>query len=121
MQIGLLFQQFSTTIYQDIKERLNMKSSVENVMSYKDINVPEEKLTIEIPSWDAVAQPLVDHARRQYEEMINEPVDELTNEMVDALALPGVKTIQQLKHRVWKYTNVTKHSYNSTMKSYHSS
>ena len=74
-----------------------MKSSVENVMSYKDINVPEEKLTIEIPSWDAVAQPLVDHARRQYEEMINEPVDELTNEMVDALALPGVKTIQQLK------------------------
>lgn len=97
MQIGLLFQQFSTTIYQDVKERLNMKSSVENVMSYKDINVPEEKLTIEIPSWDAVAQPLVDHARRQYEEMINEPVDELTNEMVDALALPGVKTIQQLK------------------------
>ncbi|MBZ6528045.1 hypothetical protein HYQ40_09735 [Aerococcaceae bacterium DSM 111021] len=74
-----------------------MKSSVENVMSYKDINIPEEKLTIEIPSWDAVAQPLVDQARRQYEEMIGEPVDELTNEMVEALTLPGVQTIHQLK------------------------
>lgn len=74
-----------------------MRSSVENVMSYKDILIPEEKLTIEIPSWDAVAQPLIDHARRQYEDLINEPVDELTNEMVEELALPGVKTIQQLK------------------------
>lgn len=74
-----------------------MKSSVENVMSYQDIPVPDEKLTIEIPSWDAVAQPLVDHAHRQYEEMVNEPVDELTSEMVAALSLPGVTTVNQLK------------------------
>ena len=75
-----------------------MKSSVENVMSYQDILVPEEKLTIEIPSWEMVAQPLINHARRQYEEMINEPVEELTNEMVATLSLPGVQTINQLKN-----------------------
>lgn len=74
-----------------------MKSSVENVMSYQDIPVPEDLLTIEIPSWDAVAQPLVDHAKRQYEEMVNEPVEELTSEMVEVLSLPGVTTVNQLK------------------------
>ncbi|XJS11158.1 hypothetical protein ACF3NG_02635 [Aerococcaceae bacterium WGS1372] len=74
-----------------------MKSSVENVMGYQDIPVPEELLTVEIPSWDAVAQPLVDHAKKQYEEMVNEPVEELTNEMVKTLSLPGVMTVNQLK------------------------
>lgn len=82
---------------QEIKERCHLKSSVENVMGYQDIPVPEELLTIEIPSWEAVAQPLVDHAKRQYEEMVNEPVDTLTNEMVVALSLPGVTTVNQLK------------------------
>lgn len=73
-----------------------MKSSVVNIPDYRNIPVPDNMLTIEIPSWDAVAQPLINQAVSQYEAMVNEPVDELTDQMVQLLNLPEIESVNQL-------------------------
>lgn len=74
-----------------------MRSSVENIVAYQAIPVPENLLTIRIPSWDATAKPLLDHAKKHYEAMVGEPVEELTDEMIVALNLPDTHSVAELK------------------------
>lgn len=74
-----------------------MRSSVENIMPYQSIPIPEELLRITIPSWDATAKPLLDHARNHYESMVGEPVDELTDEMIVTLNLPDTHSVADLQ------------------------
>ena len=74
-----------------------MQSSVTNYIDYQKIPIPEDLLTIEIPSWDAVAQPLVDYAEEQYAKMTGQEWSALTDEKVAALNLPGIDNLAQLK------------------------
>lgn len=74
-----------------------MQSSVSHYIDYHNIPVPEDLLTIEIPSWDAVAQPLVAYAEEQYAKMTGRPWSALTDDKVAALNLPGIENLAQLK------------------------
>ncbi len=74
-----------------------MKSSVENYVNYQQIPVPEDKLTIEIPSWEAVAKPMVDLVLQKYNQQYQTEVKVLTDEMVKALNLPQLKSLHQVK------------------------
>lgn len=74
-----------------------MRSSVNQYIPYQDLPVPRELLTIEIPSWDAVAQPMVDYVEEKYVETFGTPWSALTDEMVSALDIPGIKTLAQVK------------------------
>lgn len=74
-----------------------MKSSIDNYIAYQEIPVPEEILTIEIPSWDAVAQPVLDRALVEYRLNHDAKATELTDGMVEQLNLPGIASVSQLK------------------------
>ncbi|WP_124058380.1 hypothetical protein [Vaginisenegalia massiliensis] len=75
-----------------------MKSLVQSYFPYEEIPVPEAYLTVEIPSWEAVAQPTIDQAiqyiKSDQEELANVV---LTDEMVANLQLPNIQTVNQLK------------------------
>lgn len=74
-----------------------MKSKATNIPDYRQIPVPTELLQIEIPSWEAVAQPLVQKALQQYEEQTGEYANNLTDEMVQTIGLPGIHRVHDLK------------------------
>lgn len=74
-----------------------MKSTVVNYVDFENIPVPEKLLTIEIPSWDQVAQPMVDMTLSKYNELLGESETELTDEMVQILNIPGMQSVHQVK------------------------
>lgn len=74
-----------------------MKSSVSHYLDYRNIPIPEEMLTIKIPSWEATAQPLVDYAKKQYIHRFGKLEGDFNDEKVQALALPGIETLNDLK------------------------
>lgn len=74
-----------------------VKSSIVNYIDYQNIPLPENLLTIEIPSWDEVAQPMVDITLRKYNELLGEDEEVLTDEMVQILNTPGISTVHQVK------------------------
>lgn len=74
-----------------------MKSTVVNYIDYENIPIPEDLLTIEIPSWDEVAQPMVDMTLKKYNELLGENQEVLTDEMVAILNTPGIKTVHEVK------------------------
>lgn len=73
-----------------------MKSVVENVIPLSEIQVPPQYLTIEIPSWEAVAMPLVYQVAKQFNPD-GDPDFILLDEHVAALDLPNVASVAQLK------------------------
>lgn len=74
-----------------------MKSSVENYLDYRQIPVPEELLTIEIPSWEDVAKPMVESVLKQFQIQFESLEEHLTDEMVQALKIPNIQTVHQVK------------------------
>lgn len=74
-----------------------MKSKIQTLIDYKTIPIPLSLMQIEIPSWQAVAQPLVDQALKQYEELTGEFANHLTDEMIQLLNLPNIHSVHQLK------------------------
>ena len=74
-----------------------MKSSVSNYINYQDIPVPQDLLTIEIPSWEAVAQPIVDYAEDQYAKLTGQDRTPLDDDKVLELNLSGISSLSDLK------------------------
>ncbi|UUX35334.1 hypothetical protein [Fundicoccus culcitae] len=73
-----------------------MKSSVEYYPDYETIALPDQYLTIEIPSWDAVAQPTLETVLEQYKSIAHVNTDVLTDDMVAALEIPNINSVSQL-------------------------
>lgn len=74
-----------------------MRSSVESFMPYKEIPIPEDCLTVEIPSWDAVVQPTIDVVINEYNDLTQSQEVEITDEMVEIMPIDNVNTVYQLK------------------------
>ncbi|MGX7107803.1 hypothetical protein ACWOBE_08470 [Hutsoniella sourekii] len=74
-----------------------MKSSVTNYIDYRNIPVPKDKLTIEIPSWEQVARPMVDRVQLAYQDQTGQTIDQLEDSHVQALNIPDLNTVGQVK------------------------
>lgn len=72
-----------------------MKSYVEQVINFKKIPIKPEMLTIEIPSWDAVAQPLLNYGKKQVQQVTGQSVETLQNHHLAYLEVP-VETVDDL-------------------------
>lgn len=74
-----------------------MRSQVEHYLSFDEILLPEPYRMIEIPSWDAVIQPVIEGVLAHYNEERGEKVNQLTDEIIGILQLPDILTVHQLK------------------------
>lgn len=66
-----------------------MKSSVSNIVDFKQIPVPTSDLQIEIPSWQAVAQPLIDFAKVDYQKQTGQVIEKLEDHHIAVLDIPA--------------------------------
>lgn len=73
-----------------------MRSSVEYYPDYESITLPDHYLKIEIPSWEAVAQPTLETILEQYKAIARVSTDVLTDDMVAALEIPNINNVNQL-------------------------
>lgn len=73
-----------------------MKSIIEYYTPIEEIPVPEHYFDIEIPSWDAVIQPLLDQVARQFQTEGSQ-LPELTDDHIVSLGLSDIHTVQQFK------------------------
>ena len=73
-----------------------MKSSVSHVVDYREMKIPQDMFVIEIPSWQAVAQPLIDYAKKDYARLTGESIDQLEDDHVAMLEIPA-NSIAELK------------------------
>lgn len=90
-----------------------MKSSVEQVINFKKIPIKSEMLIIEIPSWDAVAQPLLNYGKKQVQQATGQPIETLQDYHLVHLELP-VETVEDLIHygtEVYKQSQIQSRFY----------
>lgn len=74
-----------------------MKSKVIESIDYQALNLPHELFHIEVPSWQAVTQPLKDYALKQYTESSGKVAKELTDEILAAMPDLPMNTIEELE------------------------
>ena len=74
-----------------------MKSQVEHYLPFDEILLREPYRAIEIPSWEAIINPVVQGVITFYNHQHQTKETELTDEMVKALDNPELKTVHQVK------------------------
>lgn len=79
-----------------------MKSIVEHYTPTDQIQVPDHYFEIEIPSWEVVLQPVLNQVASQFKTAASETL-ELTDDMIRALGINGVETLQQFKQYAKSY------------------
>ncbi|MBF6978897.1 hypothetical protein [Tuanshanicoccus lijuaniae] len=74
-----------------------MKSYVEHYVTFDEILLPEPYRVVEIPSWEAVVEPVMNGVLNVYNEQFNQQATALTDEMVAALQNPNLTTLHELR------------------------
>lgn len=74
-----------------------MKSLVEHYVSLDEILLPEPYRAIEIPSWEAVVEPVLTGVLDFYNQSFGKKASQLNDEIVQAVAMPEISTLAQLK------------------------
>lgn len=76
-----------------------MKSTIEHYLEFDEILLPEKYLTIPIPSWEAVVEPVLQGVLESY--LRTHPQDknqtQVTDAMVADLNYPGLSSVNDLK------------------------
>lgn len=74
-----------------------MRSIVEHYLHFDEILLPEQYLTISIPSWDEVIQPVLAGVLANYQER-NPNQKDLTDQVVASMGHPDLMTVHDLKN-----------------------
>lgn len=73
-----------------------MKSIVEHYLDFDEILLPETYITVSIPSWEVVIQPVLQGVLADYQKD-HPQQEELTDQVVAALGYPELQTVHDLK------------------------
>lgn len=74
-----------------------MKSQVEHYLSFDEILLPEPYIVIEIPSWQAVYEPVVKGMLEHYNQQFKKQATQLSDDMMAQMQIPNVQTVAQLQ------------------------